>query len=47
MKIRICKHRNIGGKDRNLVGEAADSGGGKKIKEEISKKILSIATIDD
>ena len=38
MKIRRCKHRNIGIKDKKLVGEAADSGGGKKIKEKISKK---------
>ena len=47
MKIRRPKHRNIDRKDRKLVGEAADSGGGKKIKEEILKKFLSILTIDD
>ena len=37
----------MGRKERKLVGEAADSGGRKKIKEEISKKILIISTIGD
>ena len=47
MKIRRRKQWNIDRKDRKLVGEAVDNGGGKKIKEEISKKIISILTIDD
>ena len=46
---RRHKHQNNGGKDRNLVGEATNNSGRKKIKEKISKNfyVMKPLAIDE
>ena len=47
-KFRVREHQNVGRKDKMLVGEATDSGDGKKDKKKIfSKNFLSREIIGD
>ena len=40
-KNRGCERRNVGGKDKMLVGVAIDSGTGKKDKKKIFSNFFS------